>query len=353
MTPLEAGLAAMDAYFSTHDAPNKLVVRARTRAMLKAYSVVWEEDNKKYIVKDAEKLLFGPLVNLENMRDSGYLTSGKLDLLLEEKGGRKRTVLLDHKLMANAFEDEDIEHLLISSQPHQYAALGWSNGIKFDTAVWDVATKCTHVPRKESILKGKPSRITSRKTTINGVTYLKGDTIPAIHDVVTPAETLEEFEDRVLRVYLENPAKRFARPEVPILKSNVAEHMQSVYLWTKELDMDSKSSYHLRNDSACMNFGRACSYLGVCSGRSSFEDGSWTNRRQVHNELDLPAGIDPHRLITNSRLKMFKECRLKHDNYYNKGIVKIQEKIDDPLYVGSAAHYGWEAMWKTMKENNN
>lgn len=352
MTPLEAGLEAMDKYFATHDSHNKLIIRARCRAMLKAYAIVWEEDNKRYIVKDAEKLLMGPLVNLENMRDSGYLMSGKLDLLLEEKSGRKRTILLDHKVMANGFEDEDIEHLLVSSQPHQYAALGWSNGIKFDAAMWDVVTKCTHVPRKESILKGSPSRIAGRKTTVNGVEYVKGQTVPANPDTVTPGETMEEFEDRVFQVYMENPGKRFARPEVPIIKSNVGNHMQSLYLWTKELDMDSKSDMHLRNDSNCISYGRACSYLGICSGRSHFEDGTWTKRKQVHNELDIPAGIDPYKLITNSRMKMFKECRLKHDNYYNKGLVKVQERIEEPLYVGSAAHIGFEYFWKELGKIN-
>src|ERR1700761_8337979 len=240
--PLAAGLAAMDAeYFAKKEVPNKAVIRARCRAMVRSYHKVWEYDNKRYAVIGAEKLLMGPLYNLETMRDSGYLMAGKLDLILKEKGGRNRTICMDHKALSSGFDESDIEHLLISGQQCQYSVLGWTNGIKFDAAIWDICCKSLHVPRKESILKGKPSRIASRKTTINGVVYLNGQTVPAVTDTVTPGETMEEFEERVYQLYIENPSKYFARPEVPIIKENTAAHMHELYLYVKEMEIDSKS----------------------------------------------------------------------------------------------------------------
>lgn len=352
MTPLEAGLAAMDSlYFATHDLPNKPTIRARIRGMLRAYDKVWAEDNKKYIVRGAERLLMGPLKNLENMKDSGYIQSGKLDLILEERAGRRRLVISDHKWLSSGFDDDDIEHLLVSGQQNTYAYLGFVNGIKFEAAMWDILVKSQHVPKKESILKGSPSRIAGRKSTVNGVEYKKGDVIPAVPDTVTPGETIGEFEERVYQIYCENPAKYFARPEVPVIKDNIASHMHEAYMWTKELDIDSKSDTHLRNPDACMTYNRACSYMGLCSRRSHEEDGSWTTKEKVHEELDLPAGVDPHRVVTNSRLGCFRLCRLKHHRRYNLGLIKIKPAAEESLFVGSAGHVGLEWYWKMIMTN--
>lgn len=349
MTPLETALEAMDSlYFSKNDVPNKQVIRARTRAMVRAYDFVWLEKSNGYYVRGAERLLMGPLRNLETGRDSGYIAAGKLDIILQEKSARKRLLVLDHKFLGQGFDDDDIEHLLVSGQQNQYAYLGIPNGIRFQGAIWDIIVKSKHIPRKESILKGKPERIAGRKSVVDGVEYAKGDIIPATPDVVTPGETMDEFEERVFQLYCEDPTKYFARPEVPVIESNIANHIHEVYLWTKELDMDSKGDNHLRNPDACMEYNRPCSYLGLCSGRSHEEDGTWKHGARIHNELDLEKGVDPFKIITNSRLKMFRTCRLKHHRKYNLGLVKIEENIDEALFVGSAGHVGLEYWWKQI-----
>lgn len=353
VTPLEAGLDSLDGYLSDKEAPNKSVIKARVRAMGRAYDKVWAEDNQKYSVVAIEKLLIGPLKNLENMKDSGYLMAGKLDLILKEKYGRKRTICMDHKTLSSGFDDDDIEHLLISGQQCQYAALGWTNGIKFDAAIWDVCCKSLHVPRKESIAKGSPSRIAGRKTTVNGVEYVKGQVVPATPDTVTPGETMEEFEERVYGIYTDSPSRFFARPEVPVIKDNIISHMHELYLNVKELDLDAKSDIHLKNPDSCYMYGRYCEYLGLCSGRSHEQDGTWTTKDQLHPELEVPNGVDPRSLISNSRMACYRACRLKHFRKFNQGLVKIKEPHNDALFTGSAFHHFMEIYYKIIMETQN
>ncbi|KKM14628.1 hypothetical protein LCGC14_1704150, partial [marine sediment metagenome] len=41
----------------------------------------------------------------------------------------------------------------------------------------------------------------------------------------------------------------------------------------------------LRHSGACMNYGRACEYLGICSGYDTPESNKWRRRAQIHEEL--------------------------------------------------------------------
>lgn len=318
MSPLGAALEALDAYIagdSSH--PDRLLIRHRVRSMLRAYGAIYSDDAEKYEVHAVERLRLAPLKNLLNGKDSGYLAAGKIDLIVKEKTGRQQLIIVDHKNVSHALDDARIEHLLFDGQGCQYGYLELANGVRADAFMHDVLCKTAHEPYKT----GKTRKI---------------------------AETLEEFEERLLGVYLDDPKKYFARTRVPLLKSNVAAHVDELYHWTKELDMDSKCDTHLKNPEACFDYNRPCKYLGLCSGRSHEEDGTWARKEKMHAELELPDGVDPKLLITISRMKLFRQCRLKHDRQYNKGLVKLNEKAEDALYLGSASHKGLEAYWQAI-----
>lgn len=360
MRPLDAALEAVEKYFSASKREDKLVIRARVRAMLRAYDQVWGGASDNYEVLGVEKNWLAPLKSLLTQKDSGYFAGGKLDVILKEKVNRKRLLIMDHKFLAYEFDQDDIEHLLVAGQQNQYAYLGWANGAAFEGAIWDIIVKSLHVPRKESsriVTAAKPERTLSRAWTdpATGIKHLKGTVMPAVVEVreTTPAETMDEFEERVYKLYCENWEKRYARPSVPVIKQNIADHIQELYHWTKELDVDSRSDVHLRNTEHCKMFNRPCEYLGICSGKSDKNDESvWIQRGTVHAELELPANVSPFKVITNSRMAMYKGCRLKHHYRYNLGLAKAnEEEIDETLYVGTAGHIGLEFYWRAVAAN--
>lgn len=317
MTPLEAGLAAMDLYLADNKGQNDaMIVRHRVRAMLRAHAAIWSDDADKYEVLAVENLRLAPLKSLVTGRDSGYIAAGKIDLVVREKTGRKQVIIVDNKNLSDSLDDSRIEHLLIDGQGLQYGYLEFANGVKADQFMYNVLVKTTH----------RPYKATAKK----------------------PAETLEEFEERLLANYLEEPGKFFARPIVPLLKENIANHLHETYLWAKELDIDCNSDTHLRNPGACFEWQRPCKYLGICSGRSHETDGTWKKKDQTHVEIELPAGVDPLKILTNSRLKLFRTCRLKHYRQYVQGLDRIKEDHNEALAIGTLSHVGLEHYWKAI-----
>lgn len=333
MTPLDTGLAALDSYiYANKSYPGALVIRARIRASLRVYDRFWsdpglENNNHEFTVLGAEELLTGPVTSLATGKATDYTAAGLLDVRIKDRNNLHG--ILDHKNLADAFESEDIEHLHIDGQPNQYAWLEHLNGVRINFAIWDVLCKTSHRLYQEKTTTRKPS-----KKEPNGAV------------TVTPAETLEAFEERLVEVFSENPKKYFARERIVIQKSNVIEHAQELYAWTRLLDSAKKTGNHLRNTEACFEYNRPCEYLGLCSGRTNMLDPEkWERARTTHAELDLPIGIDPALVITNSRIKVFKSCMRKHDFKYNLGLRRVGKPVEEPLYLGSASHKALEAYW--------
>jgi hypothetical protein len=310
-TPLAAALDAVDKYIKTNSGyPQAQTIKARVRAMLRAYDKHWAVDNQRYQVIGVEKLLLGPIVNLTNKKDSGYQAGGKLDVRLRDIQ-RNQTLILDHKFLSGEMDESDIEHLTFDGQLNQYIYLEHVNGVRVDGAIWDVLAKTSHRLHKET--KNKP------------------------------AETVQEFEERLFALYTEEPTKFFARIRLPMNKHNVIEHVTELYDWTQMIDSSKASGKHLRNTESCFQYQRPCKYLGICSGKSDMDDRAvWTTTRQMHAELELPAGVDPTRVVTNSRLKVFKTCHKKHHLSYNLGLRKANEVTEEPLFLGSCGHSALE-----------
>jgi hypothetical protein len=325
--------------------------------MIRAYDQKWKEDNGRYEILSVEELITGPIINPETKKQSSYLAAGKIDgMIRERKTGS--IGLMDHKLLSSAIDEDRHEHLLIDSQPMTYALLKLLNGVKVDFALWDCLVKTQHRIRQESsrvVQEAKPERVAARKTTEpDGTVYLKGETIPARAEVrdTTAGETFEEFEERILAVYLKNPDEYFLRKRVPILSHNLANFASDLYDWTQLIDSAHKTGKHLKNPGACFEYNRPCKFLGLCSGRSDADDKSvWQQAGTNHAELDLPDGIEHRQVITNSRIKTFRTCNKKHYGQYELGLKKAAEEFDEPLVVGSCGHAGLEAYFEQIKES--
>jgi hypothetical protein len=148
---------------------------------------------------------------------------------------------------------------------------------------------------------------------------------------------------------MEDQKRFFARERVPVMKHNVAMHANDLYDWTRLLDSAKQGNKHLKNTEHCFDYMRPCKYLGICSGRSEMDDlTQWRTEKNPHAELDLPEGVDPGKVITNSRMKVFKGCPYKHHLQYNLGLRKVRETEDEPLVVGSCGHVALEEYFKAI-----
>lgn len=311
-------LESLDSFFEQHrNYPKALPLRAKCRGIARAYVDHYAEADKlSFEVLGVEELQVGPISNPTTGKQfSDYIAAGKIDVRLYQRE-RKRRSIMDHKILASRMEDHHHEHLLVDTQPLQYALLEHMNGERIDSAIWDVVAKTEHRPKA--------------------------------------GETLPEFEERVYELYVQDPHAFFARKEVPITEYNLAQYAMDLYSWTRMLESARQSGQHLKTPESCFDYRRPCRYLPICSGRVDLLDGLQSGQlvkiQERHPELELDASIDETYVITNSRLKVFRQCMYKHDLQYNLGIRRSSEVAEEPLFVGSAMHKALEAYWLALKQ---
>jgi hypothetical protein len=307
--PTTEALLALDKYFKANPDNDAMLHRARLRAILKAYGERWSNDVGNYEVLAVEKLMTAPIKSLDNGKDSGFIAGGKIDVIVKERVGNNNLIVLDHKFLSTAFTPEKAQHLTIDGQPSQYAYLCWCEGIKITHVIWDYIVKSLHRKNRN--------------------------------------ETWEAFEDRVFKIYMEDP-DRFGRYKVPVVKDNVAEYLNELYHWAKEIGLEAKGDIHLKSRGHCWEYNQACTYINLCTGYGDENDGTWVKSGTEHSELPLDKSVDPFKIITNSRVKSYQTCRQKHHYLYNMGLKKIKKDYSEPLEVGTAGHEALQKYWETI-----
>lgn len=121
------------------------------------------------------------------------------------------------------------------------------------------------------------------------------------------------------------------------------------WLWTvkERIKTVRATELALTNESACYAFNTRCAYIELCKAakngdpiepliESSYED------RLIHEELELPDGVDPANILTYSAAALFSSCEQKH---YWRNELALQLKGEETapaLYLGSALHKGLE-----------
>ena len=266
-------------------------------------------------------------------------------------------MLFDHKTTS---EDLDPFSPLwrrfdIDPQKSYYEILTRSNSVPIDNVIWDVSRKPSIRPKKTVIGKSYTNYPGSEEDYLKAVfgtfaeidfagTYC-GLNISYDETVDEPGEieTPEMFARRVAHVTCEDKDRYYRRRLVNRSDDELMNLMDEVWHTCKTIRQhENGKAKPYRNHTACMQWGRPCEYLEICSGTDDKNGGNYLNREKIHAELNvLPT--EPLKVMTNSRLGCFKSCQMKHNLRYIEGIEKKRDEDVEALYFGTLWHEALDA----------
>jgi hypothetical protein len=331
MTPLEHAISAI-----TGDD----IVAAKVCALMRGYDARWSHVQHRFRVLSVEEMVGSDLINPSTNRISrSFRIAGKIDVRADRDG---RQVIIDHKTCSEDITDPNAAYwrqLIVESQPSHYMLMEWQNGRKIDEAVWDVVRKPTISPKKLTTAEAKAVILSyeycGRQLTDEDVLAVQSD----------GRETLAMYEARLAYdcTYV-RPEWYFQRRTVVRIDAEMIDYAAELWADGQEVLNARNTERHGRNAGACMNYGRPCKFLGICSGHDDPDSPNWTRKRSVHNELPDLNG-DGRDVLTNSRLSTFRTCRRKHYYEYELGIERVEEEEAESLYFGTQWHLAQEAWW--------
>jgi len=301
---LESALSAIDAHSADP------MDRAKARGLMRGYDARW--GGIYWDVVSAETEFHLPIINPETGRPSRTFThAGKIDakILIE---GRKFNV--EHKTTGQDITDPNSSYwrtLAIDSQVSHYALTQWQGGDKVDGTIYDVI----------------------RKPTIR----------------LKQSETHEEFEERLAADALARPEFYYGRKMVPRMDSELLEYAKELWDQAQAIGEAMTKNRHFRNSGACMNYGRACEYLGICSGHDTPDSDKWKQRETVHEELETEFEKRGVGVLSHSRIRTFMTCQRKHWYRYVVGIERADDETAEALRFGKLFHHALEA-WTNPKQ---
>ncbi len=336
-TALENALAAIDAYPGNGD--GDALIRAKCRAIVRGYHERWKDAG--YVALEVEKVITTPLWNPETgARSRTFLASGKLDVYVERLACRS---IMDHKFTSLDITDPESpfwRQLPIEGQINQYMLLKWGVGERPDGAIWDAIRRPTISPKKLTKAE-RAAAVADRKYC--GVA-LSLETLNALQ--VEERETIEMYEARLTNDCIkERPEWYFQRRSVPRLDADILEYAQDLWQHSQDILASRKVARLPKNSGACMLYNSPCQFLGICSGHDTPDSDKWKRKDTQHPELDEHGDIEA---LTNSRIRTFQTCRVKHHLQYELGIERHDEEEREALYSGTLLHAGLEGWWRTF-----
>lgn len=339
---LDAALAAINQIVPWDEIDQaRQLIAAKCRALVTGYHAKWIGSDWR--ADAVEQTVHLPIVNPESGRTSRTWTqAGKFDGIVSGFG---RRLLLEHKTVGSSEDIADPSsaywrRLAIDSQVSAYMLQSWQGGEKLDGILYDVI-------RKPAL---RPAQLT--KAGIRGVLdageyhgfRVSDETAAWVaeqqHGTV---ESHELFTARLAADLLAQPDRYYQRRQIPRLDSDVLEYATELWDIGQEILAARNNERHYRNSAACMEYGRPCEYLGVCSGFDTIDSDRWQRADRVHGELNLDH--DGRSILTHSRIKTFQTCRRKHYYRYELGIRRRDEEDSEVLFLGSLMHTALEAWW--------
>jgi hypothetical protein len=240
--------------------------RARAAALYAGYCARWERDAEEYDVVAVEADFETRLRAPGGRRSPKWKIGGKLDGILRERR-TGRYLLLEHKTTS-----EDIRpgsdywtRLRIDAQVSLYYQGAAALGFRVDACLYDVI--------------GKPGLKPLRATPVEARKYTKDGRMYAQQR--ERDETPEEYEARVMAAITAAPEAYYQRAEVVRLEADLLEAHRDTWEMSRIL----ATPHRPRNPRSCLEWGRSCSYLGVCSGSASLDDETRFRHTAPHPEL--------------------------------------------------------------------
>lgn len=336
MDPLRTTIEAIKAYELAGECDS--LSAWKVRALVTAYHDQWK--SAPFRVLAVEETFSLPIVNPQTGRSSRtFCQGGRFDLMVHFDA---RTWMVEHKSTAEEIADPGAPYwkrLAIDSQVSMYALANWQNGRKLDGTIYDVIRKPTIRPKQ--ITKA------DQKTLIEARVYcgFKVDE----HDIAeadgnTFSETPKLYGLRLLRDALDNPPKYFQRRPVPRLDNEILEWAKELWQVSQDIRQTEISGGHYRNSGACMNYGRPCDFLGICSGYDTPDSDKWRRRDQAHPEVDLPDDA-----LTHSRIRCYQTCKRMHHYKYGLRLERADDETAEALLFGQLLHRALEAYYLALK----
>jgi hypothetical protein len=331
MGPLESALAVVN---------GTDLASAQVRGLMRGYHSRWEQFQSQFDVLSVEEMICGKLWNPATSRMSrSFRTAGVIDVRASRAG---RNVIIDHKTTSADITDPDSAYwrqLIVESQPSHYMLLEWQSGRKIDEAIWDVVRKPGIRPSKLTAAEMKAA-VMSRK--YYGVDLSDSDVVAL---QAGGRESLGMYEARLAHdCSEERPQWYFQRRSIVRIDGELHEYAGELWDHGQEILHVRSTDRHSRNSGACMNYGRPCQFLGICSGHDEQDSDRWKRKQNVHEELPALDG-DGKDVITNSRIRCFQTCRRKHYYEYELGIERSDADEAEALYLGTMWHLAQAAWW--------
>jgi len=239
--------------------------RVDAEELILGYTARWGDGAP--VVVGVEAQFVAPLVNPQTGAASKtYQLGGKLDVLFAYGFMEHKTTSEDIGLGGDYWQRVSA----LDSQVSMYTVGARALGVE---------GPCTYdVIRKVALRPKRATPVESRKYKTNGELYAN----KREHD-----ETPDEYRERVREHIAENPERYYARGEIVRLDHDEAEHAADVWQTARAMREAELAERYPRNPDACMRFGRACEYFGVCSGQASIDDDTkFRTATSSHEELE-------------------------------------------------------------------
>ena len=333
MTPLESALAAIPT-----DATPKHYGWAW--GLMHGYDAVYHDQAMRAVAVESEFRV--PIYNLGGKQLSKSRTfevAGKIDVDAVEDG---RRYVLDHKTTSDDLGPDSTywQQLAVEGQASLYILAQHLQGVQVAGAIWDVIRKPGIRPK--ALSKAAQAAITCEPHTYCGFTVT-----PETVDYVTRGLNVEDSELFGYRVAFEcrsDPNRYFARRTIPRLESELTEYAAELWDTAKDVLTTRQTGRNTRSSGSCMAYGRACEYLGICSGYDTPESDKWQKRASVHSELTT-LECDGRDVLSHSRIRCYQTCKRKAYYRYELGIERQDREEAEALYFGTLLHRSLEGWW--------
>ncbi len=213
--------------------PNELQ-RETAKAMLVGYSTLWGDSNIETVATQLE--FTSPIVHPETGEEHPeYVYTGVLDGVVRMPDGR--LLGLESKTSSEDITPGSLYWERVTTldpQVSMYLPGAKAAGFDIEGILYDVAKKPALRPGKH--------------------------------------ETASGFAERVMRDMQGRMGFYFQRQEVVRLESEARRYQQDLWDYACILSDAERLSRWPRNPDRCRQFGRACDYLGVCTGTASLDD---------------------------------------------------------------------------------